>query len=940
MIELINIDKVYKQKKDSYVTALKQVSLKFDDTGLVFVVGEKETGKSTLLNLIGSLDSFNSGDILINNKSITKFRKKEIRNYRKYDVGFIYDENNLFDNYTVYKNIELVLDLQNASDKENKIKQILNDLELNGIENKYPYELSNEQKQKVALAKVLIKNPKVILCDESTKYLNNKNEQEYLELLQKISKNILVIVTTNNNELATSYGNRVIGLKDGEVISDETLKTIDKNDKKEFMYDKAKTKPNTSIMKTKTKISFSLFKKNPIRLLFACLFSILCLVSIALNLMTNSLDMPKLLIETALDNDVSLLPIEKTIEVPNKADHQLIQLLDSDISLIESNINANRIDKLYRGFFDLSDCFGMDSTKAVASMTNNAIDYYNLPSFLPYWCEIDKDFVNDYQLTYIGRLPTNNNEVMITNYEAERFKRFTYKYNGTTELIDSTDSLLNKKLQLNKNMEPFTIVGILDTKLNNERYEILKTTPDNEDPFRCTVVGSEIEEILRHGNLHHTLYLNKGFYQENVDTIVTYIVGAKTKATISTTITSIRYGKMDIIKTNYGFVSTFPDASLIYTKNNRQITSLGEKEMLVPFDFLEAFSTDLWDYSFSSYFRSDVITSIEDYAKVHFDEIKDKFLEAFKHNDPEATTYEDYANYIFEKTYGMNNSSVDADNYFHPGMTSEHFEREILQQRLDDDTINLDKLPTFTIKTSASNDVYESYKAVGIIYYPTTDRNSPNDVIVNKNLIYKIFDTMDYDASIVDSLIIPATKNYKDFKNQLDSINNLEVIVNNKDKITYETNNEFYYTVETAFDVTIDIRSNFFIFVSVVLGILSIAAISYYLLGIFKSKKKQFAMLETLGLSKASIISTFIFEYLFMFLLISIIAAPIGALLVSLINPMVVKSTFLPIELYNYTISQAFIVVFVALGLITLGFITPIIYFLKTKPILNKHLAK
>ena len=99
-------------------------------------------------------------------------------------------------------------------------------------------------------------------------------------------------------------------------------------------------------------------------------------------------------------------------------------------------------------------------------------------------------------------------------------------------------------------------------------------------------------------------------------------------------------------------------------------------------------------------------------------------------------------------------------------------------------------------------------------------------------------------------------------------------------------------------------------------------------------------MLETLGLSKASIISTFIFEYLFMFLLISIIAAPIGALLVSLINPMVVKSTFLPIELYNYTISQAFIVVFVALGLITLGFITPIIYFLKTKPILNKHLAK
>ena len=202
MIELVNLNKTYKTKKGITIEAIKNLSLKFDDNGLVFVVGKSGSGKSTLLNLIGLLDSFDSGEIIIDNQPILKISKKELDDYRNYNLGFVFQEYNLIESYTVYKNIELVLDLQNETNKEEKIKKVIHDVELDGYENSKVNRLSGGQKQRVAIARALVKNPKVILCDEPTGSLDSKTGKTIFDLLQKISKDTLVIVVTHDVESA------------------------------------------------------------------------------------------------------------------------------------------------------------------------------------------------------------------------------------------------------------------------------------------------------------------------------------------------------------------------------------------------------------------------------------------------------------------------------------------------------------------------------------------------------------------------------------------------------------------------------------------------------------------------------------------------------------------------------------------------------------------
>ena len=165
MITIKNISKSYIPKKGKIVDALKEVSLELESKGLVFVVGKSGSGKSTLMNLIGGLDHVDSGSIQAYNHEVTTFKQSEYDSYRNTHIGFIFQEFNLIETYTVYKNIALAVELQGKSPSREEIASLLKELELGDEIDRMPYELSGGQKQRVSIARALVKKPKIILED-------------------------------------------------------------------------------------------------------------------------------------------------------------------------------------------------------------------------------------------------------------------------------------------------------------------------------------------------------------------------------------------------------------------------------------------------------------------------------------------------------------------------------------------------------------------------------------------------------------------------------------------------------------------------------------------------------------------------------------------------------------------------------------------------------
>ena len=220
MLEVKNLVKIYKPKKGVPVTALNNVNITFPEKGMVFLLGKSGSGKSTLLNLLGGLDTYNSGEIIIKGVSSKDFKQKHFDSYRNTYVGFIFQEYNVLDEFTVGANIALAIELQNRKATNEEINRILEEVDLKEYGKRRPNELSGGQKQRVAIARALVKNPEIIMADEPTGALDSVTGRQVLDTLKKLSENRLVIVVSHDREFAESYADRIIELADGEVIRD------------------------------------------------------------------------------------------------------------------------------------------------------------------------------------------------------------------------------------------------------------------------------------------------------------------------------------------------------------------------------------------------------------------------------------------------------------------------------------------------------------------------------------------------------------------------------------------------------------------------------------------------------------------------------------------------------------------------------------------------
>ena len=221
MLKLTNIKKDY-VTGDSVVHALKGVSLEFRKSEFVSILGQSGCGKTTLLNIIGGLDQYTSGDLIINGKSTKEYGDREWDTYRNHSVGFVFQSYNLIPHQTVLANVELALTLSGISKDERRTRAIeaLETVGLGEQIKKRPNQLSGGQMQRVAIARALVNNPDILLADEPTGALDSETSVQIMELLKAISNDKLIIMVTHNPDLAKEYSTRIINLLDGEVVND------------------------------------------------------------------------------------------------------------------------------------------------------------------------------------------------------------------------------------------------------------------------------------------------------------------------------------------------------------------------------------------------------------------------------------------------------------------------------------------------------------------------------------------------------------------------------------------------------------------------------------------------------------------------------------------------------------------------------------------------
>lgn len=225
MENILKIDKIekYYGNKASLTKAVDNISFNVEKGEFVAIMGASGSGKTTLLNCISTIDRVTSGHIYVAGEDITKLKGNKLNKFRREELGFIFQDFNLLDTLTAYENIALALSIQDvrANEIDRRIKKVAKDLDIEGVLNKYSYQMSGGQKQRVASARAIITSPKLILADEPTGALDSKSSKMLLERFEYLNKNIeATILMVTHDAFTASYASRVIFIKDGKIFNE------------------------------------------------------------------------------------------------------------------------------------------------------------------------------------------------------------------------------------------------------------------------------------------------------------------------------------------------------------------------------------------------------------------------------------------------------------------------------------------------------------------------------------------------------------------------------------------------------------------------------------------------------------------------------------------------------------------------------------------------
>ena len=595
MIEIKNVSKTYKTKKGVQVQALKNINLTIEDRGMVFILGKSGSGKSTLLHLLGGLDTYDSGELIIKGKSSLNFKQSDFDSYRNTLIGFIFQDYNILDEFSVGKNIELALELQNQKFDKFQIEKALIDVGLEGYYSRKPNELSGGQKQRVAIARALIKNPEIIMADEPTGALDSKTGKQVFNTLKNLSRDKLVIVVSHDREFAEIYADRIIELADGEIISDvQKYKTAPReivagvnivDDKaviikqghnitmSEFYYitkvlnniTKSSdaviplSQRSTSEVKKQLKLSddgsSTYFDKTNIHTLPIKQYgyndlqlkkshmplkdSIKMGASALKHKMfgfvsaLSSYNLASATYRSIKESDINYISIIKQ-EKDEYDYYSLTPLTNQDVTDYKDKFDRTFIPSFTFKSVNEDDTYYYNNGISYSSNTNKYTNSYFYRENANGFAYINNTILNELGYTVTGSLPKATtgsvNEIAITDYQLEVFKKLGYKsteYNSEiggyeTATINKATDIINRELEIylenfvSENEDhyfSFKIVGVINTNTDFSRYEILKNENFNYDMTSQFLIG-ELEAITRL-SLSNSFFISEDLFKNS-----------------------------------------------------------------------------------------------------------------------------------------------------------------------------------------------------------------------------------------------------------------------------------------------------------------------------------------------------------------------------------------------------------------------------------------
>ncbi len=364
MLELKKIKKSY--KTGNFVQqALNDVSLQFRKNEFVSILGPSGSGKTTLLNIIGGLDHYDTGDLIINNRSTKNYKENDWNAYRNNCIGFIFQNYNLISHISILENVEMGMTLSGVSSKEKRkrAKDVLKRVGLSEHAHKKPNQLSGGQMQRVAIARALANNPDIILADEPTGALDTKTSEQIMELIKEISKDKLVIMVTHNRELAEKYSTRIVELKDGKLLTDSNPVEKEEKNQKEFVIKKTAMSFWTAL-----KLSFNNIKTKKGRTALTAFASSIGIIGIALILSLSNGFQTK--IDEYEEDTLSQMPITISTQAMNMNEETMQEIMESHgkhkeysnkkvvyprENELETMLHINKIDEEYVNYIESID---------------------------------------------------------------------------------------------------------------------------------------------------------------------------------------------------------------------------------------------------------------------------------------------------------------------------------------------------------------------------------------------------------------------------------------------------------------------------------------------------------------------------------------------------------------------------------------------------------
>ncbi len=521
MLKLNNIKKNYETGNET-VKALKGINIEFRKNEFVSILGPSGCGKTTLLNIIGGLDHYTSGDLIIDGISTKKYKDRDWDTYRNHRIGFVFQNYNLITHQTVLSNVELALTLSGV-DKQTRRKKAIEVLEKVGLKDqmyKKPNQMSGGQMQRVAIARALVNDPDILLADEPTGALDTKTSVQIMEILKEISKDRLIIMVTHNPDLAQKYSTRIINLLDGEITSDSKPYNSKKEEKERKKEENKKSKKTSMSFLTAMNLSLNNLMTKKGRTILTAFAGSIGIIGIALILsLSNGVQQYITNVEEETLTSYPLTIQEESVQIsdflesmqpdPDKEIHDDGKIYSNDVmsgmmSTMAAKVKSNNL-KAFKEYIESDKTNIKDYTTAISYSYNLNLQIYkndteNITQVNPNTVLDELGMsMNEMQSSFVS---TN---VFTEMFDSEEMNEQMYdlvagswpeNYNEVVLVVDE-----------NNEISDFTLyaLGLKDSNKLSEMYQNIV----NGTPFEVEQTSYEIDDLL---NLRFKFILNSDYY--------------------------------------------------------------------------------------------------------------------------------------------------------------------------------------------------------------------------------------------------------------------------------------------------------------------------------------------------------------------------------------------------------------------------------------------